>query len=86
MIKNYPNTKEVGESIELEDGKRIDIYLINKDAPSYLNGVRFENRLKSHPDDLDRYKILKEEGSGLSVREYYRRKIEFINEILAKAE
>ncbi len=65
--------------IAWEDSKRVDIYLINKKSPSYLNGVKFENHLKSHSDDLEKYRILKEEGNGLSVREYYRRKIEFIN-------
>jgi GrpB-like predicted nucleotidyltransferase (UPF0157 family) len=68
--------------ITYERGKRIDIYLINKDAASWLDGVKFENYLKTHPEALERYKILKEEGDGLSVREYYQKKIEFINEIL----
>ncbi len=66
------------------DGKRIDIYLINREASSWLDGVRFEVYLKTHPEDLERYKVLKEKGNGLSVREYYKRKIEFINGILNK--
>ncbi len=64
------------------DGKRIDIYLINKEASSWLDGVKFENYIKSHPESLDEYRKLKEDGNGLSIREYYRRKIIFMNEIL----
>jgi GrpB-like predicted nucleotidyltransferase (UPF0157 family) len=65
-----------------EDGKHIDVFLINKESLGWINGLKFENYLKTHPEDLEKYKILKEQGDGLSTREYYRRKIEFINEIL----
>jgi GrpB-like predicted nucleotidyltransferase (UPF0157 family) len=68
-----------------EDGKRVDIYLINKDAPSWTEGVKFNNYLKTHSDQLEKYKILKESAAGLSTREYYRKKLEFINEILSLA-
>ncbi|HEY4512319.1 MAG TPA: GrpB family protein [Candidatus Paceibacterota bacterium] len=68
-----------------EDGKKIDLKIIDVDHPNYLEGKAFEQYLKNHPDDLERYRILKEESASLTTREYYRRKIEFINEILAKA-
>lgn len=68
-----------------ESGKHIDIFLINNAHKGWLNGVKFEKYLKSHPETLEEYRKLKENGNGLSVREYYRRKIEFINEVLAKA-
>jgi GrpB-like predicted nucleotidyltransferase (UPF0157 family) len=71
--------------VTFEEGKHIDIFLINKEGSGWLDGVRFENYLKGHPEDLEKYRLLKEEGAGLSCREYYRRKIEFINEILSKA-
>ncbi len=66
------------------DGIKIEIFLINKNGDDWINGLRFENYLKNHTEALDKYKKLKEEGSGLSVREYYRRKTEFINDILSK--
>ncbi len=67
------------------DGKKIDLFLINKMSEGWLSGVKFESYLKKHPKDLEEYMRLKENGDGLSVREYYSRKNEFINFILAKA-
>ncbi|MDD5639599.1 MAG: GrpB family protein [Candidatus Pacebacteria bacterium] len=67
-----------------EEEKRVDIFLINKESDSWKNGVKFENYLKLHLDDLKKYEKLKEDGNGLSVREYYRKKTEFINDILLK--
>ena|SRR3990167_3268159 len=49
---------------------------------NYTNGVKFYDYLKGHPDKLDEYRILKENGSGLTTREYYRKKIEFINSVV----
>jgi GrpB-like predicted nucleotidyltransferase (UPF0157 family) len=69
-----------------EDGKHITVFLINDACDAWLNGVKFENYLRSHLDALDAYRQLKEDGNGLSVREYYRRKIEFINEVLSLAD
>jgi len=68
-----------------ESGKHIDVFLINKKHAGWTNGVKFEKYLKSHPKSLEKYKKLKEDGNGLNVREYYRRKNEFINKILRKA-
>ena len=69
-----------------EEGKKIDLKLIDRNHPSYLESKKFEHYLRTHPTDLERYRILKEESNGLPTKEYYRRKIEFINEILAKTE
>lgn len=66
------------------DGKKIDLFLINEEHEDWLKGVKFENYLKSHPKDLEKYKKLKEEMDGFSVKDYYTRKNEFINEILGK--
>jgi len=68
-----------------EDGKHVDVFLMNKECDGWKNGVKFEEYLKSHPKVLKDYQKLKENGNGLSVQEYYRRKIEFINSILDKA-
>lgn len=79
-------TLERARFVTEEQGKHIDVFLINEDHDGWKNGVKFETYLKSHPEALEEYRQLKENGNGLSVREYYRRKIEFINEILAKVE
>lgn len=51
--------------------KRVDVLVVNK------------NYLHTHSDALEEYRALKESLSGKSVQEYYRRKTEFINGILA---
>ncbi|MCR4275541.1 MAG: GrpB family protein [Candidatus Wolfebacteria bacterium] len=67
-----------------ENGKHIDVFLINEEHDGWKNAVKFEEYLRSHPEALEKYRQLKEDGNGLSVREYYRRKTEFINEILSE--
>jgi len=66
------------------DNKHVTVFLINKAGESWLNGIKFEQYLKLHPKALETYQRLKEESNGLSTREYYRKKIEFINSMLAK--
>lgn len=66
------------------DGKHIDVFLINSETDGWTNAVKFESFLRKNPKWLDKYRRLKEDGDGLSVKEYYRRKIEFINSILKK--
>mgnify|MGYP001558410204 FL=1 len=68
-----------------EEGKHVDIFLINAEHDGWKNAIKFETYLRSHSEVLEKYQQLKENGDGLSVREYYRRKTEFINEILSKA-
>ena len=66
------------------DGKKIDLFLINEEHDDWINGVKFKNFLVSYPKELEKYKKLKENCNNLSVKVYYTRKIEFINEILKK--
>lgn len=66
------------------DTKHIDVFLINSEDEGWIKSVKFENYLRNNPESLAMYEKLKEDGNGLSVREYYRRKIVFINEILDK--
>lgn len=68
------------------DKKHIDVFLINSEDDDWINSVKFENYLRNNQKYLDKYKRLKENGNGLSVRDYYKRKTEFINEILKKIE
>lgn len=65
-----------------EAGKHIDIFPINQESSDWKNLVQFETYLSEHPEKLDEYRELKESGNRLSVREYYRRKTLFINEVL----
>lgn len=64
------------------DGFKVEVFLINQNSRGWRDGIAFERYLKDHPKALRAYRELKEKGHGLSVREYYRRKIEFINETL----
>jgi GrpB-like predicted nucleotidyltransferase (UPF0157 family) len=81
---HYP--LERARFVTFEEGKHIDIFLINESCKGWVDGVKFEDYLKSHPSALNQYRLLKESGQGLSTREYYRRKIEFINDILSLAD
>jgi len=69
-----------------EGGKHVDIFLINETCRGWTDGRKFETYLRNHPEALEGYRQLKESGDGLSTREYYRRKIEFINDILARTD
>lgn len=69
-----------------EEGTKVEVFLISENSEGWLNGIRFEKYLKEHPKYLEEYRIIKEKAAGLSTREYYRKKIEFINEILVKSE
>lgn len=67
-----------------EAEKHIDVFLINEEHQGWLDSVKFESCLRSNPETLEEYRKLKESGNGLSTREYYRKKIEFINNVLTK--
>ena len=67
-----------------EGDKKIDLKIVDSNHPNYLEGKVFEKYLRDHPEDLERYRILKEECDGKTVKEYQRRKTEFSNEILWK--
>lgn len=64
------------------DRKHIDVFLIDRACDGWINSVKFDSCLRNNPKYLEKYTKLKEKGNGLSIREYYRRKIEFINEII----
>lgn len=66
------------------DKKHIDVFLINSESDGWINSVKFENYLRNNLESLEKYMRLKEEGNGLCIKEYYKRKIEFINEIIKK--
>ena len=67
--------KVVGET-------EVEIFVINRQDESWTKSVIFEDYLRTHPDALHEYRKLKEDANGTTVREYYRRKTEFINKIL----
>ena len=67
------------------DGKHIDVFVINGESNGWNTMIKFESYLREHPDSLEAYRQLKEDCQGMSTRKYYRRKIEFINEILSSS-
>ena len=67
-------------------GKHIDVFVINKKDEGWVNSEIFTNWLLTHPETLSEYRELKENGLGLSTKEYYTQKIKFINGIMKKAE
>jgi GrpB-like predicted nucleotidyltransferase (UPF0157 family) len=67
------------------DGKHIDVFPINEEHEDWGRMARFEAYLRSHPEALEQYRLLKERGNGLSVRAYYREKLRFFNDVLERA-
>lgn len=66
------------------DGKHVDVFVINEADEGWHLLNAFEACLHADPALLEAYRLLKESGQGLSGREYYRRKIEFINAVVAE--
>lgn len=63
----------------------IEIVIVNRASEGWKRNIAFDKYLKTHPEALEAYRKLKEANSGISIREYYRRKMEFINDVLEKA-
>lgn len=76
----YPGER-IRFSTQIE-GKKIDLFLINKNHQDWLNGLKFENYLLKNLQALADYQDLKKRSANLSIREYYREKTEFINKVL----
>lgn len=70
--------------VKYVDSIKVEIFLINREISDWKNSVKFENYLKQHPEMLDKYRKLKEDGNGLTIQEYYQRKLEFFNQIMKK--
>lgn len=68
----------------IDDGKKIDIFLIDEESAEWINGVKFENYLKTHKEALEEYKRLKHMCNGLSTRKFYEKKVAFINDIISR--
>lgn len=66
---------------QVEDIK-VEIFLVNQDMDSYRDNITFWDYIETHPDVLEEYRKIKEEAEGTSTREYYTRKVNFINSIL----
>lgn len=67
------------------DGFETEVFVICSEHESWHDTLTIETYLWSHPDVMEQYRTLKEEAEGVDIREYYRRKIEFYNEILSRA-
>lgn len=62
----------------------IEIVIVNQDSEGWKRNIAFDNYLKTHPKALEAYRILKESHDGIGIKDYYRKKIEFINDILER--
>jgi GrpB-like predicted nucleotidyltransferase (UPF0157 family) len=60
----------------------IEVILVNKSCKSWIDGEIFFDYLKHNKDAREEYEKLKGIGESLPIREYYRRKFEFMNDIL----
>jgi GrpB-like predicted nucleotidyltransferase (UPF0157 family) len=65
--------------------KKIEVFVVNKSSVRWKRSVAFENYLRTHSVALKAYNKLKEEANGKGVKDYYRLKLEFANEVIAKA-
>jgi GrpB-like predicted nucleotidyltransferase (UPF0157 family) len=63
------------------DAKYIEVHVINEESKIWLNNIRFEEYLKTHPETLEEYRVLKESLEGVTTKEYYAKKTEFINKL-----
>lgn len=70
----------------IEDKKKIDIFLIDEESAEWINGVKFENYLKTHNAVLAEYEKLKYACDKLSTRKFYEKKVTFINDILSRCD
>ena len=66
------------------EGTKVELFVINKTSKDWIDSCKFEDYVKKNPESLRAYEKLKGTGAGLSTREYHRRKIEFINDILSR--
>lgn len=66
-------------------GINMEMVIVNQDSEGWRRNFAFDNYLKTHPEVLEAYRKLKEASDGIGLKEYYRRKMEFINDILEKA-
>ena len=70
--------------IKFIDKTMIEIILVNKLCKSWIEGELFFDYLEKNKDFKNKYEELKAVGQDLSIKEYYRRKFEFMNEIVNK--
>lgn len=77
-------TLERARFVRRDNRMKITVFLMNQELEKWKDHMRFENYLKENKEALQKYIKIKEESNGLSTREYYRKKLEFINEILNK--
>jgi GrpB-like predicted nucleotidyltransferase (UPF0157 family) len=66
----------------VRDGYSVDVHLADERSEALAEQRKTHDLLKNNPELLKEYTKLKEDASGLSVREYQRHKYEFYNRIL----
>jgi len=72
----HPNKR--ARFVKYVNGIKIEMFLVNKESDDWKNLIKFEDYLRNNKSALKAYEKLKLESNGLSIREYYRKKLEFI--------
>lgn len=78
----YPNQR--ARFNRQQGDTKIEVFIVNQDSERWKRSTAFEDYLKNHPEALEEYRKLKEANNGVGIKEYYRKKMEFINNILNK--
>lgn len=66
------------------EGKKVDLFLIDRECEDWKNGLAFEKFLRENPDVLREYELFKEGLDGVTVAEYYENKNAFTEGVLGK--
>jgi len=77
--KRYPERTRFWDKI---DETIIQLFVTNQDTEEWRTHRAFRDKIVNDPEVRARYIKHKEAGNGLTVQEYYRRKCEFINDVL----
>ena len=68
----------------MEDGFEVEVYLSDKNSPTFQDHVRVYTAMKENPALAREYEDLKRSFDGGSFREYMRKKYELFHRILGK--
>lgn len=78
---NYYPKERVRWNKQVDDIE-VEIFLVNQEATFWKESLLFWDYIETHPNMLDEYRRIKEKAGGRSIREYYTRKVIFINKIM----
>lgn len=65
-------------------GKKMEVAVVDKHSQEWQKTIAFHKYIKTHPNSLENYRKLKEKYSKAGKKDYYKKKMEFINDITDK--